>query len=123
MKLTQRWPSTNVNLVGRWGSLGEGAAAQARSAFMFSLTLSFAALVVILTARHQLSHAARMWQSGNQGLGERYLHLGTWLLYVSWILAIGSAECLRLARRRPEVGLLWAVAVLLGLFLYLNFAP
>jgi hypothetical protein len=110
-------------LVPRWGIPEVAATAPRRSSFMLPLALCFAALVVVLAARHCLSRAAPIWLTGNKGLGESYLHVGTCLLYASWILAIGSAECLGLARSRLAPSRLWAMAVVLGVFLYLNFAP
>jgi len=75
-----------------------------------ALALAFAGLSMILVARNGLSH------------GEGHWHLATYLLYASWILAIGSAEFLRMACRQRQLVSPWAIAFLLGAFLYLNFA-
>ena len=86
-----------------------------------ALALAFGGLSMILVARNGLSHAARIIQSG-VGPGEGHLHLATYFLYASWILAIGSAEFLRMACRQRQLVSPWAIAFLLGAFLYLNFA-
>jgi hypothetical protein len=87
-----------------------------------ALALAFAGLAMLLVSRNGLSHAARIMQSGGVGPGEWHLHLATYFLYASWILAIGSVEFLRLACRQRQLVSPWAIVFLLGAFLYLNFA-
>jgi hypothetical protein len=87
-----------------------------------ALALAFAGLAMILVARNGLSHSARIMQSGAVGPGEGQLHISNYFLYASWILAIGSAEFLRLAFRQRQLVSPWAIVFLLGAFLYLNFA-
>ena len=90
-----------------------------RPAFLISLAFSFAALALLLAARSQLACALKLDVSG-QLLGD-YSKRGTWLLSLSWILAVGGWETL-LCCKGLERSSSWAVVTLLGLFVYLNVA-
>jgi len=92
-----------------------------RLTFLLSVALSFAAVVLVLTARAQMAHAAHSWGVDTH-LWTQYSERGTWLLYSSWILAIGGAESL-LSCRNQQQRSSWTVAVLLGLFLYFSLVP
>jgi len=76
-------------------------------------------MAVILAARSQFAWAIR--QDLDEKLLAQYSQRGTWLLYSSWILAVGGTESLLCCSKR-ERGSSWPVVVLLGVFLYLNFA-
>ena len=90
-------------------------------AFLLSVTLSFVAVVLALAARAQIAHAAHSWGVDTH-LWTQYSERGTWLLYSSWILAIGGAECLLTCGNRQQRSS-WTVAVLLGVFLYFSLVP
>jgi hypothetical protein len=75
---------------------------------------------MILVARHQIAHAAGSWRGGKEQFVDGCMHLGTLLVYSSWVLAVGSAECLSESHRRWEPNSPWPVLVLLGVFLYFS---
>jgi hypothetical protein len=90
-----------------------------RTGLLVPIGFSFAALAVILAARSQLAAAIR--QDLGEGLLNDCAQRGTWLLYSSWILAVGDTESL-LRSKHLERSSSWAVVILLGIFLYLKFA-
>ena len=92
---------------------------RARPAFLLAVAFFFAALATGLVARSQLAFAMR--KEFNQELLREYAQRGTWLLYASWILAVGGLESL-LRCKQLERGLSCAVLFLICVFIYLNFA-
>ena len=91
-----------------------------RTRYAFALSLAFAlgALGVVEAARHQLAWAIRLGH--DEQVSGHYFQFGTFLLYASWVMAIGAAELLASSRRNHEPDSPWPILVLLMAFLYLG---
>ena len=92
---------------------------RARPAFLLAVAFFFGALATGLVARSQLAFAMR--KEFNHELLSDYSRRGTWLLYASWILAVGGLESL-LRCKQLEHCLSCAALFLICVFIYLNFA-
>jgi hypothetical protein len=96
---------------------------KARSMFLFSLILMFAALAMVLRGRAQLNESFQAWHGGDHEVFRQFAHRGGWFIYPAWALAAGGVACLFASYRRRERAWRWTVVVLLMIFLLFGLAP
>jgi hypothetical protein len=97
---------------------------KARKVFLFSLALALFALALRIGALGQFQEGYRMMrESGLHQFPTEQSRRGAFLLYVSLPLAVMSAACVFVSRRRREPAWRWVTIGLLGLYLLVSFAP
>ena len=95
-----------------------------RMVFLISLVLVFFALALRLGALGQFQEGYRMMrETGLRNFPVEQSRRGALLLYFSLPLAAASAVCVYVSRRKREPAWRWVTNGLLGLYLFVSFAP
>ena len=95
-----------------------------RLAFILSITLALLALALLFEGRGQLEQGYRIRRdTGQSAFPAEQSNRGAVMLYTSIPLAIASAVCAVLSRRRREPAWRWVTVVFLCLYLFVMLAP